>query len=63
MVNVFTHKRFLGDRKVIYEPEEFFKTQVVESVRQGLYELSNEAKVLLASEGVIRLEKDNITTK
>ena len=63
MVNVFTHKRFLGDRKVIYEPEEFFKTRVVESVRQGLYELSNEAKVLLASEGVIRLEKDNITTK
>ena len=63
MVNVFTHKRFLGDRKVIYEPEEFFKTRVVESVRQGLYELSSEAKVLLASEGVTKLEKDNITTK
>ena len=63
MVNVFTHKRYLGNRKVIYEPEEFFKTRVVESVRQGLYELSNEAKVLLASEGVIHLEKDNITTK
>ena len=63
MVNVFTHKRFLGDRKVIYEPEEFFKTRVVESVRQGLYELSSEAKVLLASEGVTKIEKDNITTK
>ena len=62
MVHVFTHKRFLGDRKVIYEPEDYFKTRVVESVRQGLFELSNEAKVLLASEGVICLEKDNITT-
>ena len=63
MVNVFTHKRFLGDRKVIYEPEEFFKTRVVESVRQGLYELSSEAKALLASEGVTKIEKDNIITK
>ena len=63
MVNVFTHKRFLGDRKVIYEPEEFFKTRVVESVREGLYELSSEAKALIASEGVTRLEKDCVTTK
>lgn len=63
MVNLFTHKRFLGDRKVIYEPEEFFKSTVVESVRQGLYDLSSEAKALLASEGVTRLEKDCVTTK
>ena len=63
MVNVFTHKRFLGDRKVIYEPEVFFKTRVAESVREGLYELSSEAKALIASEGVTRLEKDSITTK
>lgn len=63
MVNVFTHKRFLGDRKVIYEPEEFFKTRVVESVREGLYELSSEAKALVASEGVTRLEKDCVATK
>ena len=63
MVNVFTHKRFLGDRKVIYEPEDYFKTRVVESVRQGLYDLSSEAKALLASEGVTKLEKDSITTK
>ena len=63
MVNVFTHKRFLGDRKVIYEPEEFFKTTVVESVREGLYEFSNEAKATIAYEGVTRLEKDSITTK
>lgn len=63
MVNVFTHKRFLGDRKVIYEPEEFFKTRVAESVREGLYELSSEAKALIASEGVTRLEKDCVTTK
>ena len=63
MVHVFTHKRFLGDRKVIYEPEEYFKTRVVESVRQGLYELSAEAKALIASEGVTKLEKDSITTK
>ena len=53
----------MGDRKVIYEPEEFFKTRVAESVREGLYELSSEAKVLLASEGVTKIEKDNITTK
>lgn len=63
MVNVFTHKRFLGDRKVIYEPEDYFKTTVVESVREGLYELSAEAKALIASEGVTKLEKDSITTK
>lgn len=63
MVNLFTHKRFLGDRKVIYEPEEFFKSTVVESVRQGLYDLSSEAKALLASEGVTKLERDCITTK
>lgn len=63
MVNLFTHKRFLDDRKVIYEPEEFFKSTVVESVRQGLYDLSSEAKALLASEGVTRLEKGTITTK
>ena len=63
MVHVFTHKRFLGDRKVIYEPEDYFKTRVVESVRQGLYELSAEAKALIASEGVTKLEKDSITTK
>ena len=63
MVNVFTHKRYLGNRKVIYEPEDYFKTRVVESVRQGLYDLSSEAKALLASEGVTKLEKDSITTK
>ena len=63
MVNVFTHKRYLGNRKVIYEPEEFFKTTVVESVREGLYEFSNEAKATIAYEGVTRLEKDSITTK
>ena len=63
MVHVFTHKRFLGDRKVIYEPEDYFKTRVVESVRQGLYELSAETKALIASEGVTKLEKDSITTK
>ena len=63
MVHVFTHKRFLGERKVIYEPEDYFKTRVVESVRQGLYELSAEAKALIASEGVTKLEKDSITTK
>lgn len=63
MVNLFTHKRFLGDRKVIYEPEEFFKSTVVESVRQGLYDLSSESKALLASEGVTKLERDCITTK
>ena len=63
MVNVFTHKRYLGNRKVIYEPEDYFKTMVVESVRQGLYDLSSEAKALLASEGVTKLEKDSITTK
>ena len=63
MVNLFTHKRFLGDRQVIYEPEEFFKSTVVESVRQGLYDLSSEAKALLASEGVTKLERDCITTK
>ena len=63
MVNVFTHKRYLGNRIVIYEPEEYFKTRVVESVRQGLYELSAEAKALIASEGVTKLEKDSITTK
>ena len=63
MVNVFTHKRFIGDRKVIYEPEEFFKTTVGEAVRQGLYEFSDEAKATIAYEGVTRLEKDSITTK
>ena len=63
MVNVFTHKRFLGDRNVIYEPEEFFRTTVVEAVRQGLYEFSDEVKATIAYEGVIRLEKDIITTK
>lgn len=63
MVNVFTHKRFIGDRKVIYEPEEFFKTAVGEAVRQGLYEFSDEAKATIAYEGVTRLEKDSITTK
>ena len=63
MVNLFTHKRFIGNRNVIYEPEEFFKTRVVESVREGLYELSSEAKALIASEGVTRLEKDCVTTK
>ena len=56
MVNLFTHKRFLGDRKVIYEPEEFFKTRVVESVREGLYELSSEAKALIALEIQEKLE-------
>ena len=56
MVNVFTHKRYLGNRIVIYEPEDYFKTRVVESVRQGLYDLSSEAKVLLASEGVTKLD-------
>lgn len=57
MVNVFTHKRFISDRKVIYEPEEFFKTTVVESVREGLYELSTKAKALIASEGVQSLKR------
>ena len=57
MVNVFTHKRFLGDRKVIYEPEDYFKTTVVVSVREGLYELSAEAKALIASEGVQSLKR------
>lgn len=63
MVNVFTHKRFIGNRNVIYEPEEFFKTRVAESVREGLYELSSEAKALIASEGVTRIEKDCVATK
>ena len=63
MVNVFTHKRFLGDRKVIYEPEDFFKSTVVESVRNGLYEFSDEVKATIAHKGVTRLEKDSITTK
>lgn len=63
MVNVFTHKRYLGNRKVIYEPEDYFKTTVVEAIREGLYELSTEAKALIASEGVTKLEKDTITTK
>ena len=63
MVNVFTHKRYLGDRKVIYDPEDYFRTTVVDSVRQGLYDLSSEAKALIASEGVTRIEGDCITTK
>ena len=63
MVNVFTHKRYLGDRKVIYDPEDYFRTTVVDSVRQGLYDLSSEVKALIASEGVTRIEGDCITTK
>ena len=63
MVNLFTHKRFLGDRKVIYEPEKFFKSTVVESVKNGLYEFSDEVKATLAYEGVTRPEKGTITTE
>ncbi len=64
MVRLYTHKRFLGGRHVIYEPVKFFKTTVAEAIRQGLYELSDEQKAIIAGEAdVMKLEGDVVITK
>lgn len=63
MIRIYTRKQFVVGKNVIYEPEEFFRSTVLPAVKQGLYELSSEAKALIASEGARKLERDVIETK
>lgn len=63
MIRIYTRKQFVVGKNVIYEPKEFFRSTVIPAVKQGLYELSDEAKALLSTEGATKVEKETIETK
>lgn len=62
-VKIYTHKKHLNNLKLV-EPETFYDTNVVNAVKEGLYEFDDNIKALIAEEkGVLKLDGERLETK
>ncbi len=62
-VKIYTHKKHLNNLKLI-EPEQFYDIDIVNAVKEGLYEFDDNIKALIAEEkGVLKLDGERLETK
>lgn len=62
-VQIFTHKKYLKNLKLI-DPEDFYDTNVINAVKEGLYEFDDNIKALIAEEkGVLKIDGQSLETK
>lgn len=63
MVKIYTYKKHLKNLKLI-EPELFYDANVINAVKEGIYEFDNTIKALIAEEkGVLKIDGQRLETK
>lgn len=64
MLNIYTSRRKLVDRDVVYNLHDFFDNTVVGAIRKKIYELTDADRMTLGKEGYITaVSEDIISTK
>ena len=62
-VTIYTHKKHLKDLKLV-EPELFYNANVINAVKEGIYEFDDTIKALIAEEkGILKIDGQRLETK